>query len=226
MGSHIPGCISSNDLYTSEELASRLGVGINTQREWRRDGLKAAKVGRRLYYLGSDVIKHIRSIGRTDDEDPCEPANGEQVHAVVFREGNVGFPFVMAVGTRSTLEDAIRRLPDSWRRLVTVVEVKGELTAEGLQAAVDRLHGRVRVTMGIADGEITVLRSDSEGASVTDRTEIITCDRATGQQISEDDARWFIEFWRRETSSDVDGYKVVDVDAFNDVIQFCLEMQA
>lgn len=60
----IPGAISADSLYTSEELASRLGVGINTQRKWRGEGLKASKVGRRLYYLGSDVIEHIKRLGR------------------------------------------------------------------------------------------------------------------------------------------------------------------
>lgn len=64
----VEGCISASDLYTSEELSARLGIGINTQRRWRGEGLKASKVGRRLYYLGSDVIEHIRSIASQNDE--------------------------------------------------------------------------------------------------------------------------------------------------------------
>lgn len=55
-----PGVIRTDESYTLSELRRRLGLNDEALRQARRRGLKARKVGRRKYYLGSEVIAFLR----------------------------------------------------------------------------------------------------------------------------------------------------------------------
>ena len=52
-----PGLITSDSLYTLEELSARLRLGKAALRQARRKGLKIKRIGRRAYVLGRDVIE-------------------------------------------------------------------------------------------------------------------------------------------------------------------------
>jgi Helix-turn-helix domain len=57
--------IISSALYSSEELASYLGIQPRTLETWRRLGrhpeLRYRRVGRRIRYLGQDVLNFLNS---------------------------------------------------------------------------------------------------------------------------------------------------------------------
>jgi hypothetical protein len=56
----LPGEIREDAAYRLDELKRRLGLNDEALRKARRAGLRARKVGRRKFYLGSEVIMFLR----------------------------------------------------------------------------------------------------------------------------------------------------------------------
>lgn len=61
-----PGYISSDQLYTLEEIRARLGLGTAALRTARRKGLKVRRVGRRGFVLGRDVMNYVERDGNSN----------------------------------------------------------------------------------------------------------------------------------------------------------------
>ena len=54
-----PGEIVADAVYTLDEIQRRLGLGRHAMREARRKGLRVARIGRRGYVRGRDIIDFI-----------------------------------------------------------------------------------------------------------------------------------------------------------------------
>jgi hypothetical protein len=58
-----PACINPQSLYSAVELAAYLGIKPRTLEVWRRTGehpeLRYRRVGRRIRYLGRDILKFL-----------------------------------------------------------------------------------------------------------------------------------------------------------------------
>ena len=60
-----PGVIRADELYRLDEVRRRLGLNDDALRAARRAGLKARRVGRRKYFLGSELIEYVRQCPTT-----------------------------------------------------------------------------------------------------------------------------------------------------------------
>lgn len=56
-----PGLVSSDCLYTLDEIRDRLGLGQAAMRQARRAGLPVRKIGRRRYVLGRDLLAYVEA---------------------------------------------------------------------------------------------------------------------------------------------------------------------
>lgn len=69
LASKKPTCINPTSLYSAVELAAYLGIQARTLEVWRRTGqhpeLRYRRVGRRIRYLGQDILNFIN-----DDVSP------------------------------------------------------------------------------------------------------------------------------------------------------------
>lgn len=55
-----PGVIRADEVYRLDEVRRRLGLNDDALRAARRAGLKARKIGRRKFYIGSELIEYVR----------------------------------------------------------------------------------------------------------------------------------------------------------------------
>ena len=58
----VPGEIRADSAYTIPEVCARLGMARAAWRALRAKGLPVAKIGRRGYVLGADVLKVLREV--------------------------------------------------------------------------------------------------------------------------------------------------------------------
>ena len=56
-----PGVVSSNELYTLDEIKSRLKLTDSSLRSARRRGLQVMRFGKRRYIFGRDFIEFLSS---------------------------------------------------------------------------------------------------------------------------------------------------------------------
>jgi hypothetical protein len=59
-----PGLVTSDCLYTLDEIQERLKLGQHAMRQARRAGLRVRRIGRRGYVLGRDVLQFVESAAR------------------------------------------------------------------------------------------------------------------------------------------------------------------
>ena len=55
------GVLLKDALYTPDGLTEAIGLPVPTQRQWRKDGLPSMRIGKRVYFLGRDVMDFIVS---------------------------------------------------------------------------------------------------------------------------------------------------------------------
>lgn len=73
--------VSALEVYTLREAARRLGIGRAALMRMRRQGLRVADTGARVYVLGSEIIRFLRGISRPG-------VSGARAHSEASRRAN------------------------------------------------------------------------------------------------------------------------------------------
>ena len=64
------GVVSVHEIYTLGELKSRLGLGDWALRKAKREGLKTARIGSRVFVTGESVLEYLKRQNPQADGEP------------------------------------------------------------------------------------------------------------------------------------------------------------